>query len=177
MSTSESWHNVGKKIRHLRKAHQLTIKQLAAGCDLSSNAISLLERGEVAPTVATLCKIASALGAPASAFFREVCPNEVVLTRAHDHLAHHPTSRALTALSCAIAPPPETGDPAAAACSPEFVLCLNGEVEYEVDGQSFRLNPGDSVSFNSNVLHNWRNCGSGPALAVMILYPEKEPAP
>jgi DNA-binding XRE family transcriptional regulator len=58
MPARESWRNVGHKIRYLRKADQLTIKQLAAGSGLSANAISLVERGEVAPTVETLCKVA-----------------------------------------------------------------------------------------------------------------------
>lgn len=174
MSVRESWHNVGHKIRQLRKTHQLTIKQLANGCGLSPNAISLLERGEVAPTVATLCKIASALGVPASSLFQEVCPNEVILTRARDHLSHQPADRALTALRCAIDQPLADQEQVASA---EFVLCLSGEIEYEADGQCYSLNPGDSLSYNGNVLHCWRNRGSGSAVAVMILYANSEKSP
>ena len=169
MPTKESWQNIGQKIRQLRKTHQLTIKQLATGCSLSPNAISLLERGEVAPTVTTLCKIATALGVPASSFFREVCPNEVILTRARDHSAFRPADQALTALRCTINQ--NSTDQDQAVCAAEFVLCLSGEIEYEADGQSYQLKPGDSLSFNGNVLHCWNNLGSGVALAIMILYP------
>lgn len=172
MPVRESWHNVGHKIRQLRKAHQLTIKQLANGCGLSPNAISLLERGEVAPTVATLCKIASALGVPASSLFQEVCPNEVILTRARDHLSHQPADRALTALRCAIDQP--LADQERTTCSAEFVLCLSGQLEYEADGQSYSLKPGDSLSYNGNVLHCWRNRGAGVAVAVMVFYADSE---
>ena len=76
MPEKESWRFVGQRIRQLRKSNQLTIRQLATGTGLSANAISLVERGEVAPTVATLCKIAHALGASVSTFFDEACPGE-----------------------------------------------------------------------------------------------------
>jgi transcriptional regulator with XRE-family HTH domain len=181
MTTEVSWRNVGRKIRHLRKEHELTIRQLATGCDLSPNAISLIERGEVAPTVATLCKIAYALGVSASSLFQAVCPNEVIFNPA----GRDPdTEQILSALSCGLEPSgrrrseparesaPEI-PPGTPVCSPEFVLCLNGQLEYQVNGQTYRLEPGDSLSFNGNVLHCWRNPGSETAIAVIVLQPER----
>jgi transcriptional regulator with XRE-family HTH domain len=188
MPARESWRNVGQKIRYLRKAHQLTIKQLAAGSGLSTNAISLVERGEVAPTVETLCKIASALGVSASSLLQEICPNEVILTRARDYFASQLVDRALGALACGIVPQKsspalsvydlaEDGQDAIADYSHEFVLCLSGQIEYEADGKCYQLEPGDSLSFNGNILHCCRNPGSEAAVAVIILHPEsvKEP--
>ncbi len=207
MTVRASWRNVGRKIHYLRKEHQLTIKQLADGCNLSPNAISLIERGEVAPTVATLCKIASALGTSAAFFFQEICPNEIVLTRAGDHLRGQPTGdrqpsereqsvgQSWQALTCAITPQgdrpasdiadlagakptgQDTGDgqEPAPVYAPEFVLCLNGQIEYEADGQSYQLEKGDSISFNGGVLHCWRNPSSDTAVAVMVLHPQAMP--
>jgi transcriptional regulator with XRE-family HTH domain len=183
MPASESWRNVGRKIRYLRKGHQLTIKQLAAGSGLSSNAISLVERGEVAPTVATLCRIAAALGVSASSLLQGICPNEVVLTRARDYHAGQLANRALSALACGTAPPQPSPPPALydlaedsqhviADYSREFVLCLSGQIEYEADGTCYQLEPGDSLSFNGNILHCSRNPGSDMAVAVIILHPE-----
>jgi transcriptional regulator with XRE-family HTH domain len=183
MPAKESWRNVGHKIRYLRKMHQLTIRQLAAGSGLSTNAISLVERGEVAPTVETLCKIASALGVSASSLLQEICPAEVTLIRTQDYQSSQLIERALGALACGILaqePPPTPGGCACsqddqavmADYSHEFVLCLSGQVEYEVDGKSYTLEAGDSLSFNSNLLHCCRNPGSGTAVAVTVLYPE-----
>ena len=81
MAVHESWRNVGNKIRYLRKSSGLTLKQLARGCDLSANTISLVERSEVAPSIETLCKIATALGVAPSSLFLEVCRPKVVLQR------------------------------------------------------------------------------------------------
>jgi transcriptional regulator with XRE-family HTH domain len=188
MPARETWRNVGHKIRYLRKANQLTIKQLAAGSGLSANAISLVERGEVAPTVETLCKIASALGVSASSLLQEICPSEVVHTRARDHYGSQLADRALGALACGITPfkpqpapnvydLAENGQGALADYSHEFVLCLGGQIEYEADGKCYQLEPGDSLSFNGNVLHCCRNPGSATAVAVIILHPESSKKP
>mgnify|MGYP000262397794 CR=1 FL=1 len=61
MSENETWKNVGKRVRWLRRTHGLTIHQLARGCGLSANAISLVERGVNAPSVAGLEKFAKVL--------------------------------------------------------------------------------------------------------------------
>jgi transcriptional regulator with XRE-family HTH domain len=175
MPTHEPWHNIGRKVLHLRKAHQLTIKQLANRCDLSPNAISLLERGEVVPTVATLCKIAAGLGAPVSSFFQEVCPNEVILTRG-DRLARQPLDKAVHTLTRATMPSDSalasetTADrPSSVVYTRELVLCLSGQIEYEAEGQCYQLRPGDTLSFNGHVPHCWRSRSTGPAVAVMVL--------
>lgn len=82
MTERESWRNIGRRIHELRKENQITLKQFADGCDLSANAISLVERGKVTPTVLALCKIAHALGVSPSSFFQDICPSEIILIRA-----------------------------------------------------------------------------------------------
>lgn len=182
MSSAESWRNVGRKVRYLRKANQLTLKQLSKGCDLSPNAISLIERGEVAPTVVTVCKIASALGVPASSFFQEVCSNEVVLTRAGDFFANRPAERALAGLACSLVTngleneevAPGRGEPVSKVDeldSRQSILCLSGQLTYEVNGAVYDLEPGDNLSFNGNAPHRLRNIGYETATAVVVLHP------
>lgn len=181
MTKDETWKNVGNKIRHLRRMNQLTIRQLANGCDLSANAISLVERGEVAPSVATLCKIAHALGVSASSLFQEVCSPEVVLSRAGGAGSQPQTECALGELSCALelagwaaAPaynPKATRDPIYEPVdSPrQTILCLSGRVTFEVDDQCFCLEPGDQLSFNSQAFHRWHNPGASTGMAILIL--------
>jgi transcriptional regulator with XRE-family HTH domain len=180
MTQVETWKNVGNKIRHLRKVNQLTIRQLANGCDLSANAISLVERGEVAPSVATLCKIARALGVSASSLFQEVCTPDVVLSRAGGTEPELGGEQSLEGLSCALrlaawaAPAERSKAVKDALCMPaegvrQSVLCLCGYVILEVDDQSFCLEPGDQLSFNGQVLHRMRNTGGSTGVAILIL--------
>ena len=51
----------------------------------------------------------------------------------------------------------------------EFVMCLEGTIEYEVEGEKFILNPGDNMIFAAQLRHRWRNIGDGPASAVIVL--------
>jgi transcriptional regulator with XRE-family HTH domain len=174
MSERESWRNVGQRIRMVRKENHLTLKQLAKGCDLSPNAISLVERGEVAPTVVTLCKLAHALGVSASSFFQEICSPQVVLTRAQSGASEQPVSqRALCSLAGAVTPRALPQDERSVCSAPgllaQMVLCVCGMVEYEVDDQVYRLNPGDTLSFNGQAFHRWRNPGTQAGVAVMVL--------
>lgn len=176
MTGDESWRNIGKRIRKLRKDNGLTLKQLAAGCDLSPNAISLVERGEVAPTVITLCKIAHALGAPASSFFQEVCPLDMSLTRAAVSQSQCLPENVLQVLTNRNSSPPCSNateeDYSLMGRMAQMVLCVSGPIIYEVDDQGHQLNPGDSLTFNGEAFHRWRNAGEGTAVAVMVLTPE-----
>ena len=177
MTVHESWRNVGNKIRFLRKSNGLTLKQLARGCDLSANTISLVERSEVAPNIETLCKIANALGVSPSSLFLEVCKPSVVLQRAKDeHLGTDITEQTLqifanapTVSGCMLKTSP--AEPESALTRRHSILCLCGQVELELDGQNYCLHPGDSLAFNSDAFHRWHNSGDLTGIAVLVLPP------
>ena len=178
MTAHESWRNVGNKIRYLRKSNGLTLKQLARGCDLSANTISLVERSEVAPSIETLCKIATALGVAPSSLFLEICKPNIVLQRVDE--ASSETDIAGQALQILASAPltsgclwatPKTSTPASEPSSNRrhSILCLCGQVELDLGGQNYCLNPGDSLAFNSDAFHRWRNTGTATGIAVLIL--------
>ncbi len=175
MQPHESWHNVGMRIRYLRKTHGLTLKQLAAGCNLSTNAISLIERGEVAPTVATLCKIATALGASASSFLQEICPSEVVLMRAQDAQPSEPTPNLAGGLVEAALFKGCSSDfcqatPMQTSVNRQYALCLCGKIEFEDnDCQSHLLHPGDRLFFNGNANQRWHNPTGDSAIVILVI--------
>ena len=51
----------------------------------------------------------------------------------------------------------------------EFVICLRGELHYQVDGRLFKLEPGDSLLFAAHLPHRWRNPGNTFTNAVFVL--------
>lgn len=178
MAHLESWRNVGNKIRYLRKSNGLTLKQLARGCDLSVNTISLVERSEVAPSIETLCKIANALGVSPSSLFLEVCRPGVVMQRA-DEIGSGidvtgQTLRILTgalpASGCALANKKTKALPTETSSNKRYsILCLSGQVELELDGQNYCLDPGDSLAFNGDAFHRWHNTDAATGVAVLII--------
>ena len=178
MAPHESWRNVGNKIRYLRKSNGLTLKQLAHGCGLSANTISLVERSEVAPSIETLCKIANALGVSPSSLFLEVCRPGVVLQRADDIGSGTDVTGqtlqiltgSLPASGCALATPKTKASPIGSPSNKRYsILCLSGQVELELDGQNYCLDPGDSLAFNSDAFHRWHNTGAATGVAVLII--------
>lgn len=174
MQVHESWQNVGNRIRTIRKQNNLTLRQLAKGCGLSTNAISLVERGQVAPTVESLCKIAGALGVRASSFLQEICPNEVNIFRATGDETNQ-----IGLLAQDYCPnlyyDIENLNQKNASYWEESVICLSGEAEFEDgDGQTHSLMPGDRLVCNGNALQRWRNPGENPTTLVMVLIPEKQ---
>ena len=177
MTFHETWRNVGDKIRYLRKSNGLTLKQLARGCDLSANTISLVERSEVAPNIETLCKIANALGVSPSSLFLEICKPRVVLQRASKE--NFETDIAEQTLQIFASAPATIGciqkashpEPEPLSTRRHSILCLCGQVELELEGRNYCLQPGDSLAFNSDAFHRWRNAGDSTGIAVLVLPP------
>ena len=50
----------------------------------------------------------------------------------------------------------------------EFVHCLEGELEYRVNSQSFHLHAGDSLLFKATQPHCWHNPGPAPAALLIV---------
>jgi quercetin dioxygenase-like cupin family protein len=56
----------------------------------------------------------------------------------------------------------------------EFVFCLEGCISYEVEGETFNLNPDDSLVFEAHLPHRWFNAGNIPSRSLLILCPSDE---
>ena len=80
---------VGQRLRDLRQRRGLTQRRLAQACDLSANAIGLIERGESSPSVSTLHRLALALEVPIAELFTESETQTVVLTKKSQRLQAH----------------------------------------------------------------------------------------
>lgn len=177
MPQNESWHNVGEKIRYLRKSYGLTLRQLANGSGLSANTISLVERSEVAPTIETLCKIARALGVSPSSLFLEICYTGVKLRRAKEITCEMDPSTQIMQLfttskqNNVVESMKLDREIQHQLEKPHTVLCLCGQVAVELDGQNFRLYTGDSLDFNSGNFHRWDNLENETGIVVLVIPP------
>ena len=69
---------IGQKIKDLRNQNGLTQQELADRTELTKGYISQLERGQVAPSVATLLDLIECLGSSASDFFKETETEQIV---------------------------------------------------------------------------------------------------
>ena len=51
----------------------------------------------------------------------------------------------------------------------EFVFCLHEQLEYQVDGQIYPMEPGDSLLSSARLQHRWRNAGNAAANFLIVL--------
>jgi uncharacterized cupin superfamily protein len=71
-------------------------------------------------------------------------------------------------------PQADSGDTPIVHTGLEFVFCLEGRIGYEVDGQDFTLEPGDSLLFEAYLPHSWCNTGDSPSRSLLMLCPADE---
>jgi transcriptional regulator with XRE-family HTH domain len=178
--TMEKRFSVGPKLRSLRHERALSQRDLADLASLSPNAISLIERDEISPSVATLQRLANALGVRMNYFFDEGPePVGVIYARAGTRPRLEGGGVTIEGIGArlrephvepfylALAPGAGAGSGQVAHAGQEFVYCLRGQVQYEIDGATYRLEPGDFLLFEAELPHFWRN--SGPETAELLL--------
>jgi transcriptional regulator with XRE-family HTH domain len=160
---------IGQQVRRIREQHGLSLRALSEKAYLSSNAISLIERGENSPTISSLQRLANALEVPITAFFEEEVEQPVVFVRNNQGRRYRGNgivmesigtgllNQQLDALSITIAPGAGNMHDPIHHLGEEFVRCLEGQVEYYVSDQIFKMSAGDSLHFDATQSHSFRN--------------------
>ncbi len=174
--------DVGERLRILREERGLSMRSLARASGLSTNALSMIERGRTSPSVSTLVKLAGALGAPVTAFFRaEPERTNIVFRKSNNRrkmafpagvwegLGGEAFEGLVEPFVLNLEPGGSSGEHEMIHTGHEFVLCLEGVIDYGVEGLNYRLEPGDSLLFAAHLRHNWANPGPGIARAAIVL--------
>jgi len=174
--------DVGGRLRELRQGIGVSMRALARMSGLSANALSMIERGRTSPSVSTLYKLASAIGVPITAFFREEpTQNEVVFRKATER-TRVPFMRGLweglggemfigrvEPFMLTLESGASSGPFGIVHTGHEFVFCIRGELEYEVENEHFLLDQGDTLLFAAELRHRWRNPGRTVTNALFVL--------
>jgi transcriptional regulator with XRE-family HTH domain len=180
---------IGPKLHALRKQAGLSLQQLAVKSDVSAAAIHKIEQSGMVPTITTLLKVAGALGRPVAYFVdeEEVASDPTVFVRDGEQrpiLTSH-TGIDLAGISgtygrfylagarATVVPGASSGDHLLEHPGEELVYLLEGVLEFVVNHQTYRLQPGDSLHFRTVQPHSWRNPGTADAVALwMALRPQ-----
>jgi quercetin dioxygenase-like cupin family protein len=56
----------------------------------------------------------------------------------------------------------------------QIVIVIDGEIEFNVDGEMFALSHGGVLVIPSNALHSSRVIGDGPVVSINIFHPVRE---
>jgi len=179
--------DVGRNLRRLRRDRGLSLRSLAERSRLAVNTLSLIENNKTSPSVSTLQQLAIALEEPITSFFEsENLEQRVAYVKADrgpkaafDHgtledLGPGLRGRGLEPILVTLRAWADSGSSPIVHTGLEFVYCLEGTVEYDIEGESYRLEPGDSLLFEAHLPHRWQNPESDPARAIMVLSPSDE---
>ncbi len=174
---------IGAKLAKARAERGWSLQQLADRAGVSPAAVHKIEKSGITPTIATLMKIAAALGKSVGYFIDESDPLRPVTLIRHDERAALYTSKqglTLTNISgrygpffvagaeAIVAPGADSGPKAMAHPGEELVLVLEGELVFTVDDEAYALASGDSLHFRTTCRHTWANPGSEPARAIWL---------
>ena len=169
---------IGVNIRRRREEARLTLTQLASHANLTKGALSKIETGKGSPAIATVLRIAEALGTTLAELFAESEASiPYVLTRAgegriitcdgsrfgysYEGLALDMRRKVMEPFLLTIQPGDPPGDFHHG--GQEFIYMLSGQMEFTVGEKKLRLRRGDSLYFDPSHPHNTRIIGKKPA--------------
>jgi len=184
--TAEAAHvDVGERLRAIRRLRRATLKSVADRAELSESFLSQVERGRANASVASLKRIAAALGVNVADLFE---PNgstarpRVLRREARPNLAFGNlgrkfmlTPRPLENLQVIVGELDRggsTGDePYTHGDSEELLVVLAGRVHLQLGGDVHDLGTGDSVHYRSSTPHRVSNPGDDVAEVLFVISP------
>ncbi|HET7555734.1 MAG TPA: XRE family transcriptional regulator [Gaiellaceae bacterium] len=176
--------DVGERLRTLRRFRRCTLQTVAARSGLSESFLSQVERGRSNASIASLRRIADALGVTMADLFE---PNGMPRPRVLKRDDRPALQFGILGRKSLLTPRPlhhlevfqgelevggSTGEePYAHGDSEELFLVLSGTVQLELGGELFELDPGDSIDYRSSTPHRAVNTGQERAEVLWIISP------
>lgn len=176
--------DVGERLRAIRRLRRATLRSIADRAGLSESFLSQVERGRSNASIASLRRIADALGVSVSDLFEPTGPPAPRVLRRDDRPAlnfgvlgrkllltpkplHH-----LEVFVGELGPGGSTGtEPYAHGDSEELFVVLQGTVQLELGGELHELEQGDSIDYRSSTPHRISNIGDEIAEVMWIISP------
>jgi len=178
---------VGPRVRALREAMGLSLRELALRCGVSSAMLSQVERGETSPTLHVAARIATGLELRLSQLLRLDESGSVTIVRAAERRTggnvrrgHRyevltppiPGQRAelsVHTLAAGAVTGASDDPPMHEPGSRETALVESGQVVLQCDGRPHALAAGDCVTFDADLPHHFENPGPGTARLLAVV--------
>ena len=191
--TGEAWEVespesvLGRRLKAFRQQRGLKLRQLAEMSGLSVNTLSMVEHGRTSPSLSTLQVIARTLDLPLRDLFAAEPARQMVhfvpsserrtakLERIRlEYMGGDLRGQTLQPFIVTLVSGAGSGDRMVVHTGCEFIHCLSGELLCTVGEEHYRLQPGDSLLFESHLPHSWRNDQAWHASFMLVLAPADE---
>jgi len=181
--------DLGGKVKSLRLKMGLTQNQLAEKLSVTASYISQLERNIISPSVDSLLRLMKELRVePGQLLLTEKTGAQRFVQSKSQHksihlpnvkdemvkcqsLADKTENRRMQPMLLTIEPNSEMPGNVFGHKGDEFILILKGELELEMENETYILREGDSVYLDSIIPDTWRNNGKEQVQAIWILSP------
>jgi len=184
-------HSVGKRIKQMREARDLSIEQLAEDSKTHRKFIEELESEQLVPSIAPLLKIARGLGVHLSTFLDDDPAPGAVVARAGipkteiefsglsaygaSTLAFHPLAknkkgRHMEPFIIDVHPSVPEECTFSFHEGEEFIYVLEGEIEVLYGGDRHVLGIGDSIYYDSTTPHQVKTTGDKEARILAVIF-------
>jgi transcriptional regulator with XRE-family HTH domain len=176
--------DLGERLRAIRLLRRRTLRDVAEAAGVSESFLSQLERGRSNASVASLQRLAGALGIEVSDLFAaEGLPRPRVMRREARQLlvwGHLGRKALLTpkpfhsleVVAAEFEPGGSTGDePYTHGDSEELLVVVGGRVHLQLGGDVHDLGSGDSVHYRSSTPHRVSNPGDAVAEVLFVISP------
>jgi transcriptional regulator with XRE-family HTH domain len=175
LPAAEPGAQVGRRMRMLREARGLSLRDVAQRSGVSAAMLSQVERGETSPSIAVAGRIAAGLGLSLSQLLRLDEGQHVAVRRRAEHrtvrrdghryeevtpgLPGERVAMSMHALRAGARTGGAGDPPLHDAGSRETVLVQSGRLVLELDGERYELAEGDTVTFDADLPHRFVNPG------------------
>jgi transcriptional regulator with XRE-family HTH domain len=168
---------VGRNVRGQRTRLAWTLEDLAARAGVSKGMLLQVEQARTNPSVATICRLATALGVSIASLVEAPEVPSARVVRAKEGVALWTGGQAGSAAKLMVGSGTsqqvelwdvrmEAGDGFGSEGHPtgtrELLLVIDGELTLELDGTPHRVGAGDAVAFVADRPHAYRNLGTSP---------------
>lgn len=174
---------LGERLRALRRAHDLTLRQVADATGLSVALLSQIETGKTDPSVTTLRKLAQVFEEDMAALFRDPDAPAVHVSRPGERFRMAAPAGLITyeritpgrgdfeVLRADLAPGDASSEQPWSHASVESIYVLEGEVVVWIDGHDHVLGAGEAITFDSRAPHRYRNDSAAQASFLLTVSP------
>lgn len=178
---------IAEKLRALRLRRSMGLAQLAAHTGLSPAMLSRLENGRLIPTLPTLVRIAMVFNVGLDYFFTDPRKRHVVALSRRSERKRFPadprsasvpwhfesldfraSERKLQGFLAHFHPVAESRAAPHYHPGAELLYLIEGELEIVIGAETFRLEEGDSIYFDSLQKHAYRSLTPDPCTAVVV---------
>jgi transcriptional regulator with XRE-family HTH domain len=174
---------IGAKVAKARAERGWSLAQLAERAGLSTAAVHKIEKSGMTPTIASLMKVAAALGKSVGFFVDEIeATRPVTVIRAGERSRLYTSKQGLELQNISgrygpfwvagaeahVEPRADSGEEPMSHPGEELVLLLEGRMTFTIDGDAYELDAGDAIHFRTVRPHSWANPDDLPARAIWL---------